>query len=114
VFSSVHTLLVGLPGHHRRVGVSESDVSFARPASHDLGSSAGNPHLLDVVLEECDSALHVSPLLVSEFLHLTSSVDLDGEVSSSSDHDSHVVHLFGDHSLEESSVFDERFVGLSE
>jgi len=113
VFSSVHTLLMGLPGHHRRIVVSESDVSLVRSVFHDLGSLAGNVHLFDVVFEESDSALHVSPLLVSVFLHLASSGDLDGEVSSSSDHDSHVVHLFGDHLFEVFSGVSESAVSLS-
>jgi hypothetical protein len=114
VLFSHHTLLVYLPGHHSSIGVSESDVSSVRFLFHDHGSTAGNPHLFDVVFEECDSALHVSPLLVSVLLHLASSGDLDGEVSSSSDHDSHVVHLLGNHSLEVRFGVNQSAVGPSE
>jgi len=114
VFSSVSADLSLLPGHHGGVLDSHLNVFDSRSVLHELGSLSGSDQSSHVVLEECDGTLHDSPVLVSEFLHLTSSGDLDGEVSSSSDHDSQVVHLFGDHSLEVSLGTVEGDVGLSE
>jgi len=114
VLSSVGADLSLLPHHHDDVGSSHGGDGLSSSPSHELGSLSSGEHLLDVVSEESDSSLHVHPVLFSDLLHASSSGDLDRKVSSSSDHESQVVHLLGDHSYEVLLGVSERDVSLTE